>query len=117
MPITITPTQAAQTAIYTQAERHIRKLLANGLNLQLKAIAARAQLEAKLSPGGDLEEMSTYYTTQYARLGEAATEAFDAIEARIVANHQQMWTMHQALQIAEPGTDLFPGLPEYAPEE
>lgn len=117
MTITITPAQAAQTAVYTQAERHIRKLLANGLNLQLKAIEARLQLEVQLAPGGELEEMAAYYETQYARLGEDAQAYFDAIEARIVANHEQMWAMHSALQKAEPGTDLFPGIVDPSPPE
>ena len=110
MTITITPAQAAQTAEYTQAEKHIRQLLTNGLNLQIKAVEARVQLEARLAPGGDLEEMAEYYATQYARLGADAQTAFEAIEARVLANQSLMCEMHTDLQAAEPGTDLFPGI-------
>jgi len=117
MAITITPAQAAQAAVYTERERHIRQLLANGLKLQLKAIEARVQLEAQLVADGELEEMAAYYTTQYARLGSEAQDAFDAIEARIVANHQLMWRMHSALKAIEPDTDLFPGIVEPSPSE
>ena len=117
MPIKITPAQAAQMTIYTQAERHIRQLLTNGLNLQLKAIKARQQLEAQLAPSGELAEMADYYTNQYGRLGTDAQRAFDALEARVIANHAQMWAMHSKLQAVEPGTDLFPGIVDPTPPE